>query len=233
MKNFKYLLLTVIVLLFASAMYAQDVIVTTKAEKISAKVTEVDVDVIKYKMHDYQDGPTYTLKKSEIVSIIYQNGQVVVFEQTKEETPQPTQSVKSAQQSTANPDYESFKRLDDDAMSKFLEKNDEESYKIFHAGEKLKAAGKGVLIPGIVLSAGGLVTIIVGEVIWDYVTALIGYSAFAVGQACIITSIPLMAVGGGLKAKGKNNYENKYLKNQKAQLNLNINPSGVGLSLKF
>jgi hypothetical protein len=231
MKKIKYLFLTVIVILLASASYAQDIIITTKAEKISAKVTEVDVEVIKYKMFDYQDGPTYTIKKSEIASIIYQNGQVEVFEQTKaEESKKPEQEAKP---SSMDADYMYFKRLDDDAMSKFLERNDDESYRIFHSGEKLKTAGKAVLIPGIVLSAGGLVVAIVGEALWDFYIAISGYSMLAAGQICIITSIPLMAVGGGLKAKGKNTYEDKFFKNQRAQLNFNIHPGAVGLSLKF
>ena len=63
----------------------QDVIITKKAEKIMAKITEIDIDVVKYKRYDYQEGPTYTIKKSDIASIIYQNGKVEVFEQSKEE----------------------------------------------------------------------------------------------------------------------------------------------------
>jgi len=65
------------------ATHAQDVIVTTKAEKIEAKVTEIDIDVVRYKQYDFQDGPTFIIKKLDIDFIVYQNGQVVVFEQQK------------------------------------------------------------------------------------------------------------------------------------------------------
>ena len=60
--------------------FAQDVIVTKDARKINAKVTEVNLSDIKYKNFDNMDGPTYTLLKSDIASILYQNGQVETFE---------------------------------------------------------------------------------------------------------------------------------------------------------
>ena len=70
-----------IVLLWMSCtfIFAQDIIVTKQSEKIEAKITDVEQDCIKYKKFNYQEGPTYTIKKSEIASIIYQNGDVETF----------------------------------------------------------------------------------------------------------------------------------------------------------
>ena len=67
-------------IVLTSACFAQDVIVTRDAKKINAKVMEVNAENIKYKLFEYQDGPTYTLPRSNIVSIIYQNGEVETFE---------------------------------------------------------------------------------------------------------------------------------------------------------
>jgi hypothetical protein len=70
--------------LFMGAVFsvsAQDTILTTQSEKIIAKIIEVDIEVVKYKQYNYQEGPTHTIKKTDISSIIYQNGQVTVFEQ--------------------------------------------------------------------------------------------------------------------------------------------------------
>ena len=58
------------------ACFAQDVIVTKDSKKIDVTIIEINVDNIKYKRFDNPDGPTYTLPKSEIVTIVYQNGQV-------------------------------------------------------------------------------------------------------------------------------------------------------------
>ena len=75
----KHLIPFLLVLLFSNALFAQDIIVTKKSEKIEAKITDVEQDCIKYKKFSYQEGPTYTIQKSEIASIIYQNGDVETF----------------------------------------------------------------------------------------------------------------------------------------------------------
>lgn len=74
--------------------FAQDIIVTKQSEKIEAKITDVEQDQIKYKKFSYQDGPTYTIKKSDIATIIYQNGDVETFTyvQSTSNTPVPTSS---------------------------------------------------------------------------------------------------------------------------------------------
>lgn len=80
---------------------AQDIIVTTDAQKIEAKILEVSKTEIKYKEKDNLDGPTFILSTEEISSIIYKNGKVVVYNQ-KESTEKP-QAV-SQQKPTASPE---------------------------------------------------------------------------------------------------------------------------------
>ena len=83
------MLLTVAsVVVLTCTSFAQDVIVTRDSKKIEAKVTEINVDNVRYKNFDNQDGPTYTLPKSNIVTIIYQNGQVEMFD-TEAQTQKP------------------------------------------------------------------------------------------------------------------------------------------------
>ncbi|MBO7454916.1 MAG: hypothetical protein J6T76_00780 [Paludibacteraceae bacterium] len=76
----KTLIGTVALVLSAGAM-AQDIIVTTAAQKIEAKITEVTKSEIRYKEKDYLDGPTFVLSTDEISSIIYANGKVVLYNQ--------------------------------------------------------------------------------------------------------------------------------------------------------
>ncbi|MCL2074768.1 MAG: hypothetical protein FWH18_12670 [Marinilabiliaceae bacterium] len=70
----------VIFITLLSATYAQDVIVTKDAKKINAKVTEVNIDNVRYINFDNLEGPVYTISKSDIHVIIYQNGLVDIFE---------------------------------------------------------------------------------------------------------------------------------------------------------
>ena len=67
-------LLVFLFLLCAASVSAQDVIVKKDGSTILSKVLEVGQNEIKYKKYDNVDGPIYTIKKSELQSINYQNG---------------------------------------------------------------------------------------------------------------------------------------------------------------
>ena len=69
--------------LLSVCVYAQDIIVTNKAQKIDAKILEVSTSEIRYKELDNLDGPTFILRVDEINSIIYANGKVVLYNQPK------------------------------------------------------------------------------------------------------------------------------------------------------
>lgn len=74
MKN-----LLVIVLFFALSCdaFAQDVIVKKDGSAILSKILEVNTSDIKYKKYSNLDGQVYTMQKSEILSINYENGEVL------------------------------------------------------------------------------------------------------------------------------------------------------------
>lgn len=77
--------------LCVTASWAQDVIITTDAKKIEAKILEVSKSEIKYKEHDNLDGPTFILPADEISSVIYSNGKVVLYDH-----PQPIEQKTNA-----------------------------------------------------------------------------------------------------------------------------------------
>lgn len=58
-----------------------DIILTTDANKIEAKITEVSKSEIRYKEKDNLDGPTFVLETADIHSILYANGKVVLYNQ--------------------------------------------------------------------------------------------------------------------------------------------------------
>ena len=72
--------ITFLTLLFTLSVSAQDVIITTNNEKISAKVEEIHIETISYKKFDNLSGPTYHLKKSDVSKIIFENGNEEIFE---------------------------------------------------------------------------------------------------------------------------------------------------------
>ncbi len=67
--------------LFVLPIGAQDIIITHMAQKIEAKVLEVSKSEIRYKEWDNLEGPTFVLGAEEVVTIIYANGKVVLYNQ--------------------------------------------------------------------------------------------------------------------------------------------------------
>jgi hypothetical protein len=71
----KKIFFTVIMsMFFITVCWSQDTIRTKTDEIISAKVLEVTISEIKYKKFDNIDGPTYTMLKSDVYMIGFENG---------------------------------------------------------------------------------------------------------------------------------------------------------------
>lgn len=80
-------LVTIVVLMLGciTAGMAQDVIVTQESELIEADILEISETAVKYKKHNYPDGPTFELSTAKISSIIYANGDMQYFNLKDEE----------------------------------------------------------------------------------------------------------------------------------------------------
>lgn len=75
--NTKYLALPL--LFFSGIAYGADIIVTTDQKKIDANIEEVSSEYIKYKKTSNPNGPQFVIKTSEVVTVIYDNGEVQNF----------------------------------------------------------------------------------------------------------------------------------------------------------
>lgn len=79
----KFFLMAAFLLLGAwGTLFAQDIITLKNGEDLKAKILEVLSNEIKYKRYDNMDGPIFTLRKSEILMITYQNGTREVIKAT-------------------------------------------------------------------------------------------------------------------------------------------------------
>lgn len=77
MRNFFTFLATLMLLSFVAN--AQDVITMKNGDEVQSKIMEITPTEIKYKRYENQEGPTYTIKKSDAFMIKYQNGTKDVF----------------------------------------------------------------------------------------------------------------------------------------------------------
>jgi len=93
MKRKLFLMISFVFAAFAS--YAQDIITKVNGEEIQAVITEVGATDIKYKKFENKEGPAYTMLKSEIFMIKYQNGDREMFGNQA----QSQQQVQTVQQS--------------------------------------------------------------------------------------------------------------------------------------
>ena len=63
------------------SLQAQDKIYKKDGQIISAKVTEVGVDEIKYLLHEEITGPVYVIEKILLIKIVFANGRVETYHQ--------------------------------------------------------------------------------------------------------------------------------------------------------
>lgn len=84
-------LLLLLSVFFAVTAQAQDVIVKKDGSTILSKVLEVNQTDIKYKKFSNQNGPTYTINKSEVMSINYESGDKDTFEEVAQPAQQETE----------------------------------------------------------------------------------------------------------------------------------------------
>ncbi len=68
-----------IALIYSCNLFSQDVITKINGDEILAKVLEINPSDIKYKRFDNLQGPTYSIFKSDVFSIKYENGVKEMF----------------------------------------------------------------------------------------------------------------------------------------------------------
>ena len=83
MKKITCFLVFTIALLFSTNGFSQDVIYLKSGEKIEAKILEVELEQLKYKKSSNLEGPTYSIAKSEVHMILYENGESEIFKTEK------------------------------------------------------------------------------------------------------------------------------------------------------
>jgi hypothetical protein len=80
MKRIFFIILTLG--LFTSSVFSQDIITKKTGEDISVKISEVTQTEIKYKKFDNLEGPIFSILKSDVLMIRYENGTKDIFNET-------------------------------------------------------------------------------------------------------------------------------------------------------
>lgn len=132
MKAFKQLSATLFLLFLAGMAMAQDVIVKNDQTTVMSKVIEITSTEIKYKKWNNQDGPIYSICRTEVSRINYENGEVEDFSnstsnQQNNATPQ-VQYLNSYMTHSVQSLYLNGRKLSDYEVKSLV---DAESYQLY------------------------------------------------------------------------------------------------------
>jgi len=230
-KMSKLAVTAVIAMFIASAVNAQDIIKRKNGDEINAKILEVGTNEVKYKRFDNQSGPTYTILKSEIFSIQYENGIYDFFSDTPNfETPTPTIENKSQPQLTSKKGrvFRDGKVLNNKEIRAIMADN-REALDLFNRATKNEG-----LLTLWACASGGLIG-------WFGVELLLGkggeYTAplflIGAGSAAILLIFieppRLKKIDESVKIfnSGSNKFSDSY------KISVSLMPTGVGLNLHF
>ena len=221
---------------------AQDFIVLKNGNDIQAVVSEIGTDDVKYKKFDNPDGPTYTLKKSEIFMIRYANGSRDVFGEAAADTPpaaqQPTPATPARQSSVQHQAGRALEPLsiqgikiynsDGVKLSKYEVKNImgnvPEAIALYNSGNSLRTVGwvfYGLQLGSLFMALGSI----------EEVEVFLAW-----GTTSLVFAVPaiIFASKGGNKIKNSVGAYNRGIRQTQTSLNLGITQSGkIGLILNF
>ncbi len=228
MKKFVSLLF---VSLFSVVLFAQDIIITNKAEQLKVKITEVSSEEVKYKELDNVDGPIFILKAEEINSVVFSNGKYMSFSGKSEINKEVNlNNVETVQKISAFRYKYKGEIISKGRYYKMLKTDCPQAFEKIRIGNKLIGLANLCLFPGGALIVGG-----VSNQNGGFLSNEIDATAFfIVGAALIVTSIPLRIIGGSVKRSSIVVFNEKCARAKTAShLYLNIKPNGLSLALNF
>ena len=225
MKNIIILFLLLILPMLA---YSQDVIITKKAEKLEVKIIEVSSSEIKYKKLNNLEGPTFVLLSSDVASIIYENGDVQVFEETS--LPKNVEKTSIMNNIIRNGNKYIFDGvvMRGDIYSKFLKENCTVAYNQYTKGRTL--ANVGFLFLGLGLSLDFIAIIPILKRKDTFIPSCLSIAAGCLEIACI----PTLIVGYNKMHKSADIYNSTCAKKHpQAYWSINASQNGIGLAFNF
>lgn len=235
--NFRFMILWIVLLIYGLSATAQDIIVFNDGSVERVKVLEINANEIKYKKWDNLEGPLYSVDKSKIMTINYQNGTSEKFSQ---------QDHVEQQQFVSTPDLEydrkspSSLRLGD----KYLTEQEAEKL-LYYQGENIY---KNTWLEATKQRRNGTTMLFIGLGVWlgcgitggiDLSENGMAYpyllAASSAGFSLWVAGIIFNSIGNHRMDWTLRTYNNgiKHGNNKTASLSFGATNNGIGLQLKF
>lgn len=108
-----------ILLCIAVSLFATDIIILKNSTRIDAVIQEVSQSEVKYKKASNPNGPSFILSTSEILSIVYDNGDVQTFNDNNNQQQSYNNQLSYNSQQSKNPRTSSFVLRDAENWASF------------------------------------------------------------------------------------------------------------------
>ena len=208
-------------------LFAQDIIIMKNGSEIQAIVQDVGIDDVKYKKFDNPSGPNYTLKKSEIFMIRYENGSKDVFNEIVTEVPTDKQQQSPLTELSYSRDnvWQNDVKIKPDQVRAIMSGNSAALEK-YNTGRALHVTGQIFAYPGVFLLGWNAGTVISGGEINGVLVGL-GLASSISGIIMLLAGKSQMKTSVNLYNSGLNNNATSY------QINFGATQNGIGLCLQF
>lgn len=205
----------------ASALFGQDIITKKDGTDIQARISEVGVNDVKYKKFNNQDGPSYTIAKSDILMITYENGERDVFAESNNNLPEGVMTL------DAWTGRLSINGMNIDRKSTHLYFSPE-TEALFKSGDALSTVGEILIGTGCGAALGYLIS--------SYATSRTAGNGimYTVCGGLVAAGVPMLVVGLNKINAAMADYNSKHgFASCQPELNFGLQNNGIGLALRF
>ncbi len=212
------------ILLTGLSMSAQDIITKIDGTDIKAKVSEVGTNEIKYKSFSNLDGPLYTISKSDVLMVTYENGKRDVFNKESIQNRVP-EGIMTLDRWSGRL---SINGMNIDKKSTYLYFSPE-SEALYKSGDSLSSVGD--ILMGV--GAGGAIGYLVGSLAAGG-NIKNGAAVYGVCAGLFLIGLPLHIVGVNKINKAIADYNTKHgFAHNTPEISIGAQNYGIGLALRF
>lgn len=230
---------------------AQDIIVTTDAQRLDVKIIDISSTEVLYHSFSPKDTAVNSIPLSEVVSILYENGKVAIYNNSLSDASlyssvyrQPILPGVIAHRDGAyflSTGDEKLTKMSEEAYLKFIESNCPEAWQSYQKANRMWNIGWRFFGTGIGLEVVGLPVYLVGlrlqrksekeSSTYGYGMSMAGIIMMAGGGVSTIVSIPLLAVSDHRRKNTQNIYNECYFEQHVPLSSSGIATEGNSVSL--
>lgn len=221
---------------------ADDIIYLKNGDEIRSTISEISQTEVKYKKANNPTGPQYIINKSDVLMIIYSNGEKEIF---KEEINTNTNTSPVLSKNLGKLLYDGENAISyngyfisNKEYLRIAQQNCPKAYDQFTRGKSLKVAGNTLLSIGTPMTATGIILTALGLHLNDrYIIEELyipGAVFLSIGSTMMVVGIPLNCVGKYLKKRSFSTFNSCALQTADVpELQFKLNSNGAGLALRF